>query len=146
MTYCRAIVFILIVLPALADAQTLSLVSHFPESAYVANRLLPFSVRESNSSSFFSFESAANGGVAVGKVDIINGQSCSAAIDPYYPDTFHLFCRVAEVVDVFVHVQTATGAKIYLRLNSLSIASQRAPPDGFTAAQNIEAEEPGDTR
>jgi hypothetical protein len=98
-----------------AQAQSLEVVSHYPESAYVINRLLPFVVRGDDD-------------LRVQAVGISNGPTCESLIDPFYPNTFHIFCRTVAVVDLSIRVSGSAGEES-LQVFNVSVALQRAPRD-----------------
>jgi len=115
--------FVIVILAYFISAQftgpaSVDVVSHYPASAYVTHRLLPFTL--SNTTDF-----------KIVSVDLSNGPSCLSFIDPFYSDIFHLYCSSAELVDVSVRLTDSLGNDVTLQLQNLSIATQRAPGDEF---------------
>ena len=112
-----ALVAAILLLTPLAWGQSVSVVSHYPASAYVIKRLLPFVLSGDNGATLF-------------RVDSSSGH-CSSMVDPYYENIFHLYCRKAVVVDLQIWGQGSDGETFMVPLDNLSIATQRAPGDGF---------------
>lgn len=78
-------------------AQNVEIVSHYPETAYITERLLPFSV--------------VNGGadqeVRIQTVHLIKGESCRSIVDPFYGKIFHIYCETPTQVKVEVSIVNA---------------------------------------
>ena len=112
---CKTFLLLLILFfTSPAWSQTPSVVSHYPESAYVVGRLLPFSIE-------------AFGKVKILGVNLENGKACASQVDLFHQNTFHIYCRDAARVQVSVHVVDEFGEINILSLGELSIAQQRAP-------------------
>lgn len=111
--------FIFLIVHVQSHAQSMGVVSHYPASAYVVERLLPFAVEGEQVSKILS-------------VEVTNAPSCSAIHDPYYSKIFHVYCRKPEVFNVSVRVQVRMGEETVLEIKNLSVAIQRAPDDGST--------------
>lgn len=116
----RLLLIVLLFTPFFSWAQSLEIVSHYPASAYVVDRLLPFVVQGGDDSD-----------VRVLHVQVLHGQTCEAVIDPFYSNTFHLQCRQPAVVEARVIVQDNFRGQVDLELENLSVVRQRAPGDGF---------------
>ena len=101
--------------------EEISIVSHYPASAYVVKRLLPFAL-------------SGDDGAQVNQVTITNTGHCSSLVDPFYENTFHIYCRQPVVVDAQVWVTSSEGELEVIPLDNLSVANQRAPNDGFDSA------------
>jgi hypothetical protein len=101
-------------------AQTLEVSSHYPASAYVVQRLLPFAVTNDPE-------------VRVTRVSFGRNPACSTVLDPFYPNTFHLYCYEPGIVDLRIEVESPSVDPLTLELRNLAIALQRPPQDGFEA-------------
>lgn len=74
-------ILVLLCLSQISLAQTtVNIVSHYPDTAFITNRLLPFSVQ-------------ANGDIDIQSVKIgQGGDGCIVFMDRYYKNTFHFYC------------------------------------------------------
>ena len=60
----------------------IQVVPHYPSTAYITERLLPFSI----------VGEKADEKIRVQSIDLIKGQSCHTMIDPFYEKIFHVYC------------------------------------------------------
>ena len=97
----------LILLTPLIHAQSITVTSHYPASAYVVNRLLPFVLNGDDEA-------------VVTRVDTDTGH-CLSLIDPFYPNTFHIYCKKPVVVDLRVQVRNSAGEEVVLDIVLLGI-------------------------
>lgn len=95
-------------------AQEFEVLSHYPKTALVVQRLLPFEVKSEDTFKLF-------------KINISNGKSCKTMLDPYHEKVFHIQCRYPELLDMQVQIFDNLGNKHSLEISSISIAQQRAP-------------------
>lgn len=108
------LVFIFILGFSLAQAQSLSVVSHYPASAYVSKRLLPFTI-------------VGETEIQILSVNFQNGDSCKGMGDPFHKNIFHVFCSEAEVFSTSVVLINEAGELVTLDVDSIAVAVQRAP-------------------
>ncbi len=107
---------------SVAFAQSsLQVIPHYPASAFVVNRLLPFVIGGDEEARVMHAEVRPFG-------------ACGTLIDPYFPNIFHLYCRETANVDVDILVIDGAGDETQLRLENLSVVIQRTPRDSFDSA------------
>lgn len=114
----RKLLILYIVLNSLsvgAQSENLQVESFYPISAFVANRLIPFTV-------------SGGEGVKVTRVELQDADSCKSLIDPFYPHIFHIFCASPGLIDVAVTVEIEGDPFDYiLTFNNMSVAERRVP-------------------
>ena len=104
---------------AKAHAQLVNVVSHYPVSAYVVNRLLPFTV-------------TGEGDVEIISATLTQGDGCKVFIDKFYSDIFHFYCTeetaaVAEIVYLL-----NSGQKFSSSTAVINIVNENDPSDNPT--------------
>ncbi len=95
-------------------SQEVTVVSHYPESAFVENRMLPFTVQGESVQSVISVITQGN-------------DSCSTMVDPYYNTIFHLYCREEGVVDLAVTIASDDLFDSFISINNLRIRMEAEP-------------------
>ncbi len=115
------LIFSFLLMGRVCFSQSLDVVSHYPASAYVVDRLLPFVV-------------TGDIGLRVVRVEVIPAGYCPTMIDPYFSNMFHVFCKQPGSIDLEIVVVDEDGLESQLELGGLSIAVQRAPRDEFDSA------------
>ncbi len=106
---------------SLCFGQSVEVASHYPASAFVINRLLPFVVNGPE-------------GLRVLRVEVGSNNSCSSLVDPFYANTFHLYCRESGRADLVVQVIDGEGEETSVELQNLAVVVQRPPSDGMESA------------
>ena len=102
-------------------AQSTEIQSHYPESAFIINRMIPFQVLNRSEG-----EDGAN--VTLSSVGIEGDGECSSAVDSHYPDVFHVICRTPGSYNVIVRSRT-NGVNEVLVINGLEISDQVNAPE-----------------
>ena len=92
---------------------TLTVTAHYPESAYVVERLLPFSV-------------VGVENISITSVEVEGVNSCVAFEDPFHTEVFHIYCREPGTYSFIIRAR-AQGVNQILVINNLLISEQRAP-------------------
>ena len=124
----KLLVFILVfTLSKLCLAQSLSVRSHYPASAFVTQRFIPFSVQGSGMDKILS-------------VKVESGSSCSAMLDPYYKETFHIYCENPERFDLQVIVKDVVGTEYTLGLQKINVLEQSPPTDSLDQGTEVTRE------
>lgn len=100
---------------------TTSIVSHYPESAYTTQRLLPFAVLSEEA------------GVEVTSARVTRGEGCQALIDPFHPQNFHLHCREPGVVVAEVMFNVGSRQNLIFILGPFQIRDLRTQQGGGNA-------------
>ena len=95
-------------------SQEVTLVPHYPKTAYVVERLIPFSAIGAD----VNF---------VESVKVENGESCKALVDPFYRENFHLYCQKPEQVNLLVNILTSKGLKAVYRIEEIVIRQEMVP-------------------
>ena len=106
MTYSRPLIFILtfLCLSSSAWSQSLEIVSHYPTTAYMINRMLPFTI-------------TGDGTVSVLSVDM-DDESCTGMPDRFHSQIFHIYCREPGIV---------TAQIIYMFNSTEKLSSTTSP-------------------
>lgn len=110
MVKCRLVLFFFfcnLVVVSLS-AQTLSVVSHYPASAFISQRLLPFEISGDSKAYLRS-------------VRLTHGENCQAVLDPFYKQVFHVFCKTPALVSVIADVVKSDGESIGLQTDSFNV-------------------------
>ncbi len=115
------LIFLFLMMGRDCFSQSLDVVSHYPASAYVVDRLLPFVV-------------TGDIGLRVVRVEVIPSGYCPTMVDPYFSNMFHVFCKQPGRIDLDIIVVDQEGLESRLDLRDLSIAVQRPPRDEFDSA------------
>ncbi len=102
------LVFIICIFSHFALGQEVSVVSHYPETAFVAKRMLPFTVQGASVQKVISVITHGN-------------DSCSTMVDPYYNKIFHIFCREAGSVNLAITVESTDRFDSFVTLNNIRI-------------------------
>ncbi len=110
------LIFVFLFMGEKVHGQELSVISHYPVSAFVVNRPLPFTVMSDSTIKLYT-------------VTLVNQSSCHSMLDPYYSNTFHIFCRRPELLDANIVIFDAKGKAEIIELKKISIATQRAPSE-----------------
>ena len=106
--------FITFMLPAAVVAQSVGVVSYYPTSAYVTERLLPFTIGDGE-------------GVQVRSVSVTRGESCLGIVDPYHGNVFHLYCRQPDVLSAQVIFADSSGRNLSIDIDGLVINGDNVP-------------------
>ena len=111
------IIFNLIFFTLVAGAQQQAQIrSHYPQTAFVAGRLLPFQLIQATR-------------VKVTEVQTEGGPSCVGFGDPFYSDQFHLYCENKEPGVRLVVTYTDSSGEAYTvnssRFKILDLAQAR---------------------
>ena len=111
----------------IAQAQNIQVVSHYPVTAYITERLLPFSI----------VPEEAGQEIRIQSVHLIKGESCRSIIDPFYIKIFHVYCEKPTQVQVEIMVNTRQGTpkisvdEFQVRGKNESESSSEYPGDGL---------------
>lgn len=98
-------------------AQTLSVGSHYPSSAFVINRQLPFFI-------------AGDGFARIISVRITEGQeNCTSVLDPFYDNTFLITCFKPSIVEADIEVLDSSGDTVDLSIDFINVFRQNDPSD-----------------
>ena len=85
--------FLFLFFHGIAWGQDFYVVSHYPETAYITERLLPFSIVGGEVEK-----------IQIQSVHLIKGDSCNFMIDPFYRKIFHIYCVKPTRVQVDVSI------------------------------------------
>lgn len=99
---------------ASVKAQSLSIVSHYPSSAFVVDRLLPFTVMGPDN-------------LVIESIQITGGEGCQSLVDPFHSKVFHIYCKQASVVSGVVTVLDPVNGKRHLPLSLVNVVEESAP-------------------
>ena len=96
------------------QAQQLEVVSHYPSSAYITKRLIPFSV-------------VGDEQARIQSTRLTQGDSCSSILDPHYPTTFHIYCERPTRVRVELQVIRASQQTFETSVGTFEVREQSEP-------------------
>lgn len=94
--------------------ENISVVSHYPESAFVRNRLLPFTI-------------AGGEDIRITSARITRGESCVAMADPFHNRVFHLHCRNPELLIAEVMFSTGIRENLIFIVGPFQVFEERIP-------------------
>lgn len=100
-------IFLGVFLNTTAWAQSFELVPHYPSSAFVVNRLLPFFIQSDLE-------------LTILEIQLKNHESCSSRIDPFLEKTFHIYCQVPQDVGFDV-IYKVDGEKLTHTVSNIKI-------------------------
>ena len=95
--------------------QNMSVVSHYPESAFVSNRLLPFTI------------TGGEGEIRITSARVTRGESCVAMADPFHSRVFHLHCRNPELLIAEVVFSTGLRDNLIFIVGPFQLFQERSP-------------------
>lgn len=101
-------------------AQNVQIVSHYPETAYITERLLPFSVIGEGDGQEVRIQSIH-----------LTGGGCRFMIDPFYGKIFHIYCKTPTRVQVEVSVVSSGQGTSKISTGELHIRGkdEQQPPE-----------------
>jgi hypothetical protein len=91
-----------------------SIISHYPETAFISQRLLPFSIQ-------------GNGEVQISSVRVTRGESCRGFADPFHNRVLHLFCRRPDLMVAEVVFSTGLRENLIFIIGPLRVMESQAP-------------------
>ena len=112
---------------ALGQFQPLGIVAHYPASAFIAKRLLPFSVQGPSTASIKS-------------VVVTDGDGCKAFVDPYHEMIFHLYCSQPTSLSFEVMIDDGSENNKQLSMSSVNISENRLPSEGWGGSEKTSGE------
>ncbi len=96
--------------------ENISIVSHYPESAFVRNRLLPFTI-------------AGGEDIRITSARVTRGESCVAMADPFHNRVFHLHCRNPELLVAEVMFSSGFRENLIFIVGPFQIFEERMPSE-----------------
>ena len=95
----------------------IQVVPHYPSTAYITERLLPFSI----------VGEKADEKIRVQSIDLIKGQSCHTMIDPFYEKIFHVYCLKPAGVRVDITSVNANQETFKTSLDEFYVRGKNEP-------------------
>jgi len=95
--------------------ENMSVISHYPESAFVSNRLLPFTI------------AGGEENIRITSTRVTRGDSCVAMADPFHARVFHLHCRNPELLIAEVVFSMGFRENLIFIVGPFQILLERAP-------------------
>ena len=114
MIFLRFALFVSLFFGFRVQAQQVEVVSHYPSSAYVTKRLIPFSL-------------VGDEEAHIQSTHLTQGDSCSSILDPHYPKTFHVYCERPTRVRVELLVIKASQETFETSVGTFEVREQSEP-------------------
>lgn len=100
--------YILSILNSSLYAETILIQSHYPNSAYITQRLLPFSL-------------STNSGLKIENIRLFGTEDCQSLTDPFYPTIFHIYCFQPATMSVTAECRDANNQPVSLSLGTIVV-------------------------